>query len=420
MELNAHLGGRPGIDCGGFCEFCFYRNVDLNILKSLALGCTYCPPNQIGCEHCHKPITRIENNFKPLNKILEEIGKNLAMLEMFDMLNYQDFRMNITGGADLFYYPNLNKIVSILRKTGMSIHLGYTSGKGIKDEMMAERFIVNGVDEISFSVFSTDPELRKKWMRDKTPEVSLNALKQFCRDIEVNASVVVIPGVNDEKEIFKTCENLEDWGVKSFVLRRFANFKNQGLILNNEKPVIQGITPHSYKKFKELVKKVSDEFSFKVLAFPFYDPKKEFPFAILKMKNRSLLEKLPKIKSEATIITGKLAAPFLKKFFDIIDEYNKVNVVAVEKEIADLITYEDLQSIKTNQVKRKVIIPRGSLVHDKQVLEILSKDNIKRKVVRGPYVLTHPYFEGVEFSQEELISHEFKSFKDLIDKINIE
>ena len=45
---------------------------------------------------------------------------------------------------------------------------------------------------------------------------SLKGLKVFCENIDVNASVVVIPGLNDKDKILKTCVDLEEWGVKSF------------------------------------------------------------------------------------------------------------------------------------------------------------------------------------------------------------
>jgi len=50
MEIFTDVGGRTGIDCGGYCEFCFYKNVDFNNLEPI--GCMKCPPNQIGCNYC--------------------------------------------------------------------------------------------------------------------------------------------------------------------------------------------------------------------------------------------------------------------------------------------------------------------------------------------------------------------------------
>lgn len=417
MEIYTDVGGRPGLDCGGFCQFCFYKNVDFNRLKSLKIGCADCPPHQIGCEKCQALINRVENDFKPLPRVFMDL-ENKLMQNSWDALN-RNLKVVIGAGADIFYYPHLKELVSVIKASYLPLHLGYTSGKAIKDESFARELISLGLDELSFSVFSTDPELRRKWMRDRNPEEAVKSLKLFCENIEVNASVVVIPGVNDGKRLFQTGSDLEEWGVKTFVLRRFANFKNQGLILNDDRPIVEGIKPHTYEEFQELVREVSDEFSFRVLAFPFYDPEKDFPFVILKEKNRGFLEELPPVKREATVVTSKLSSPFLKRFFELVDESDLVNVIGVDKEIADLITHEDLESIDLAEVRKNVVLPSGALVHDEQAQEIFSKDGVRRRIKRGPYVLTHPYYESVDFNTEELIEHELKSFKALIDKVNL-
>lgn len=333
-------------------------------------------------------------------------------------LNHKDLKINVVGGADNINYPHLYELISTLKEFQVPLHLGYTSGKPIKNENMVEKIISLGVDEINFSVFSTNAEIRRKWMNDETSDASIKGLKMFCENIDINASAVIIPGINDGDQVFKTCADLEEWGIKSLALRRFANFKRQGLVLNN-RTLIEGVTPHSYEEFKDLVLKVTEEFSFKVFAFPFHDPKIRSPFLISKRENRFHLEKLKEIKSEATIITSELAAPFLKKIFGMIDESNLVNIVSLDKEIADLIVHEDLESINLSELKSKVIIPGGALVQDKYSEIILSKDGNHRRIVRGPYVLTNPY-NGEEdiFSKEELIKYELESFNALIDKIN--
>lgn len=414
MQIYTDVGGRPGIDCGGFCQFCFYKNVDHGRIESLNLGCFNCPPNQVGCEKCHALVNRVNNYFKPLPDVFMDLNRQIFMKG----LGRDNLKLVIGAGADIFYYPQLMELVGVIKGSEIPLHLGYTCGKAIKNQNLAEELISLGLDELSFSVFSTDPELRRKWMRDKNPEEAVKSLKLFCENINVNASVVAIPGINDEEQIFQTCSDLEEWGVKIFVLRRFANTKDQGLILNDEQPVLKDVVPHTYEEFQELVEKIYYEFSFNMLAFPFYDPSKNFPFAILNEKNRKYLENIKNIDTQATVVTSKLAAPFLLKFFDLIGQSHMVNVISVDKEIADLITPEDLESIDLTYLKRNVVIPRGALVHQKHAQKILSKDGVKRKIERGPYALTHPYYEGLNFSEDELIKHELKSFNYLIDVIN--
>ncbi len=414
MMIHSELWGRPGLDCGGFCQFCFYKNIDPNKLQPW--GCVNCPPDIIGCEYCHGLINRINNKFKFLPEVLYDLKKKLMQMELLGLLDHNEPEIVITSGADIFFYPYLHQLVSLIKEYGYHLNLSYTSGKAIK-KGMAENLITQGVDEVSFSVFSTNPEMRRKWMNDQNPEESINGLKLFCENIDLNASAIVIPGINDEDQIFQTCVDLENWNVKTFSLRRFANFKYQGLIFNNKR-IMNSITPQSFEEYQQLVRKVSDEFSFKVLSFPFYDHKKDFPFAISKNKNNKYLTELPSIKREATILTSKLAGPFIKKIFNFIDKSNLVNIIDLNKDIADLITEEDLESLDLTEIERRIIIPQGALVHKKQAEKILSKDGVDRKIIRGPKLLTHPYYEGIEFKETELINYELKSFKKLIDKIN--
>lgn len=414
MEIMAMVGGTPGKDCRGFCKFCYYKTVDFKYLDSLSWGCKYCPPDQIGCNHCRGFIDEIKNGFKPASQVLSSLMNLLKWHEFIGTLNYNNLRIITASCADIIYYPELHKLVNTLKNQGLTVHLGYTSGKGINDTKIVDRLISQGVDEINFSVFSTDPVMRRTWMGDKTPEQSIKALKIFCESIEVNATSVVIPNVTTEEDIFRTCSMLEDWGAKSYILSRFVNYKNQGLILNN-RPILDGIETQSYFEFKELVKKVDDEFSIRVIGSPTYDPRHKIPYMLSEKENRKYLERLPPVTGEATVITSKLSHEPLKKIFNIISG-DQVNVIAVDKEIGDLITQEDLMELNLDEVKDKVIIPGGALVHDQSAYKIFNRDSRKRTVVRGPFCLF--LFDFDIPSQEELMDYELRSFKALIEKIN--
>ncbi|MGZ7109701.1 MAG: methyl coenzyme M reductase-arginine methyltransferase Mmp10 [Methanobacterium sp.] len=413
--IRVDVGGRTGIDCGGFCKFCFYKTVDFK--NSKPSGCINCPPGKIGCDYCRMFIDRVFTPFKPLSQVLFEFNEGFNRIKFFSS-DFEDIQIMVSGGGDVMHYPHIYELISKLKESQLSLHLGYTGGKAIKNASMARDLISLGVDVVGFSVFSTNTLMRRKWMNDENAEESIKGLKIFCENIHLNASAVVIPGINDEKQIFETCIDLENWGAKSLHLRRFANFKDQGLILNN-KPILEGVKPHSYEEFQDIVKKVADEFSFNVFGFPFFDPKNDIPFIVSRKENKAHLDKLTEIKSEATIITSKLAFPYLKKIFEMIDEDNLVKIVAVEKEIADLITHEDLESIDMDELQGKVIIPSGALVQDRKCESILSKDGNRRRIIRGPYVLSSNYDgEVVNVDQEEMINFELNSFNALIEKIN--
>ena len=110
------------------------------------------------------------------------------------------------------------------------------------------------------------------------------ACKIFCENIKLTGASVIIPGVNDGEVLRDTCNNLEDWGAKGFILMRFANTFDEGLILGNE-PIIKGIESQPVEEFAELVKQINKEYSFRVSGTPLCDPETGGPFAIAKDEN---------------------------------------------------------------------------------------------------------------------------------------
>lgn len=217
MQIIADVGGRPGKDCGGFCKYCYFRNVG----KFKPFGCKNCPPGKIGCKVCTKEIAELNNGFtSSVCNIKYSIKPSYVWTQ-------KDVKINISGGGDVSCYPYLLDLTREINNLGLPIHLGYTSGKGIDDARIAYELIDNGVDEVTFTVFSVNPKLRKEWMSDRKPEESLKALKIFCENIEVHCAAVIIPGVNDGEELYKTCAKLEEWGAEGFILMRFANYKTK-------------------------------------------------------------------------------------------------------------------------------------------------------------------------------------------------
>jgi NifB/MoaA-like Fe-S oxidoreductase len=91
------------------------------------------------------------------------------------------------------------------------ITLGYTSGNGFKTADDAEQLIKAGVREVSFTVFSTRPELRRRYMGDKNAEIALENLKTFCESCDVYCASVLLPGVNDGEELERTASDLRRW-----------------------------------------------------------------------------------------------------------------------------------------------------------------------------------------------------------------
>lgn len=409
MQIIADVGGIPGKDCRGFCKYCYFRKVTGN----QPLGCRNCSPGRVGCENCTTGVRETKNEFIPPFMVVSNVQNSLMIG------NYQDsnLKVNISGGGDVSCYPYLKEVTSGLNQWNLPIHLGYTSGKGIDDAKIAEDLISLGVDEVTFTVFSTDLSLRREWVLDQKPEESMKALKIFCENCEVHAASVIVPGVNDGKKLFETCSKLEEWGAKAFILMRFANHRNQGLILGNE-PILEGIEPHSIQEFDELVRSVNKEFNLRVTGTPVCDPENDSPFAISKDKNSEYLEILSKIKSEATILTSKVAAPFIDKIINSIGAQDLVNVVAADQDIGCLITHEDLENLDFKELKETVMIPGRAFVHDNRAQDILSRDGVDRIVARGPDKLSVDGEMSGTLTREDVLKKELMAFEDLIEAIN--
>ena len=410
MQVVADVGGIPGKDCNGFCKYCYFRGV--KEIKSF--GCAHCLPNKIGCERCFKGISDAQSEFKSPFEVITEVQNALMMQPNFRGNN---IKANISGGGDVSCYPYLEGLTANLNQLSLNSHLGYTSGKGINDGEIASRLINNGVDEVTFTVFSTDPELRKQWVKDPNPKEALKACEIFCESVDLTGVGVIIPGVNDGDILRQTCDTLEKWGAKGFILMRFANTINEGLILGNE-PIIKGFKSQPIDEFSQLVKDINNEYNFRVTGTPVCDPQTGGPFAIAKKENEIFLQFIKKVTGEATIITSKIAAPYITKIFDKIDGGENVNVVATPKEIACLITKKDLEQLDLDDLKQAVIIPGRAFVHQLDAEEILSSDGVERIVGRGPDTLTIDGELSFDKTDENVIEEELTQFNDLVDAIN--
>lgn len=403
----ADVGGIPGKNCRGFCEYCYFKNVQ----ESSKLGCKHCPPGQIGCIHCTTDVN-MKRDYIPPFQVLANLQSN-----MFQTSLDSNTMVNITGDGDISCYPQLEELTRQIKDMGFPIHLGYTSGKGFDDAKIADVLLNNNVVETTYTAFATDPELRYKWMHDPTPDASIKALKRFCESCDVHAASIIIPGVNDGEVLHQTCADLESWGAKALILMRFANTQNQGLILNDD-PIIPGVIQQPIDEFEQLVRDVASEYNLRVTGTPVCDPKLDTPYAISKDKNAEYLEILTPIKAEATIITSKISAPYIEKILESLGASEYVNVIATSQEIACLIRPDDLDEIDLEDVKDTVIIPGRCFVHDLDAERILRKDGRFRLIHRGPDMLTADGEMSGSMSQQDVLKSELMAFEELIELIN--
>ncbi|KUK03897.1 MAG: [methyl coenzyme reductase]-L-arginine C-5-methyltransferase [Methanosarcinales archaeon] len=403
MNILADVGGRPGHDCRGFCAYCYFKGAKL----TEPFGCRHCLPFKKGCAYCESSIIERYPSFKPLEMVVSEVNRTLRTAPSVE-------KFTISGGGDLSCYPALFTLTELMGELDIPIHLGYTSGKGFDDVSCAERLISHGVSEVSFTVFSTEPALRKRWMGDQSPSASIECLERFSQSCDVYAASVLIPGVNDGAELYRTCERLEEMGVAGLILMRFANEPSQGLILNNA-PILPGIIPHTVEQFRDIVLDVARQFSFRVVGTPLLDAQVGSPFSIL--EDEEMLRSLPKVRKGATLITGRVARPMLAALFELLGA-EEVNVVGVDVDIADLITARDLARVNLSELKETVIVPGRVLVHDAELKRMLCADGVDRLIRRGPDKLTLDGEMSISMTKEEVLAFEREQLCELISLIN--
>jgi NifB/MoaA-like Fe-S oxidoreductase len=95
-----------------------------------------------------------------------------------------------------------------------------------------------------------------------------------------------------------------------------------------------------------------------------------------------------------------------------------VPVIPVKKEIACLITAEDLRGLNLADLEPVVIIPGRAFVHDIEAEKILSRDGIGRTVIRGPEMLTADAETSMGMTRNDVLAMEMDGFRELIQTIN--
>lgn len=402
-QILVNIGGRPGIDCRGFCCYCYHRHVQ----QTPVLGCRHCPPDRIGCTYCSTIFRKTDQKFKPLWFIgvkalveLMKIGK--------DGTNFY-----IQGEGDPSCYPKFRQLIEMINKMGVPFSIGYTTGKGFDDPSIGHFLVDQGLSSIVFSIFSVDPMLLRYYIHDPSPEVTLSVLEYLCGESEVFPNIILVPGVNDGDHLDETCHWLEEKGAKGLIIFRFANVEEQGIIRGNA-PIINNQRIHSITEFNDIVSNLSRKYNLRIDSMPLWDSKAQSPFIITYKPD--YLDRLPRVFRQASIITGAIAAPYIQHILETRGGSQK-SVIPTKKDIACLITIKDLKNIDLSLLEKTVIIPGRALVHDKEAKSVLCSDGVSRVIVRGPDTLTIDQMYW-DISRKDAIHDELANFTALINLIN--
>lgn len=401
VHLTVDIGGKPGVNCRGFCAYCYFKHAK----DVLPFGCRYCLPFKKGCDYCSRGVKEEYAGFYSLKEVADNFLADLQSV------TGDVTRITISGGGDPSCYPEFKDLLEILGSLGVPLHIGYTSGKGFDSPDIADFLLQNNLTEISFTVFASDPELRRKYMHDPTPEASLLVLERLAAKIDVYAAIVILPGVNDGVVLEDTLLWLEKIGVKGVILMRFANGLDQGLILANS-PILEGQRMHEPEEFREIVAAASRNHpNLRLSGTPLYDPMFDSPFAI--RNETDLLSRLPRVSKKVSVVTGAIAAPYIREILEKCGGESNL-VVPVKKEIACLITIDDLKAIDTSTLADTVIIPGRAFVHDVEAETVLGK-----QVIRGPEMLTADGETSMGMSEADVLTMEMEGFASLIQLINL-
>ncbi len=285
--------------------------------------------------------------------------------------------------------------------------LSFLQGNYITLTNMSERdidkIIKYRISPINISVHTTNSELRKKMLNNRSAGNILDILTKLAKNnIEMNCQIVLCPGLNDKEELDNT---IRDLGKLSDSINSVAivpvglTAYRQGLQkidpFNEESAsyVIDQVQAWQ-KRFRGSINRdfvyVSDEFY--ILAnrdFPTYESYGDFPQLengvglVVKLRHEfyrylEVLPNIPEIHRHITVVTGTAACGLIKKMCDDLAEkveHLKIEVVCVENEffgghisVSGLVTGRDIYNTLENRyLGDKVVIPQSMMKSDEKI-----------------------------------------------------
>ncbi len=299
----------------------------------------------------------------------------------------------------------------------MSFLLGnYISLTNLSEDDI-DRIIRMHISPINVSVHATDPEIRKKLVRNPRAGECMGIMRRFCEaGITLNCQIVVCPGLNDGEVLKASVSDLLSLGeyIESVAVVPVGITKHRDGLYPLS-PVTKEIAAETIRivdEFGEKTKKerwdrvvyAADEFYIKAgMPLPgnsYYDgyPQLGNGVGLMTLLHEEFSDALdyteiPGSIEPFAVATGVSAAPFIRKLIDELQEKcNNIisaEVYAIKNEffgetvdVAGLVTGRDLiNTLRGKTLAKRLLIPEVMLRHGENVfLDDISVADVEREL----------------------------------------
>ncbi|MBQ7119724.1 MAG: DUF512 domain-containing protein [Oscillospiraceae bacterium] len=299
----------------------------------------------------------------------------------------------------------------------MSFLLGnYISLTNLSEEDI-DRMIRMHISPINVSVHATDPEVRRKMVRNKNAGECFDILKRFSEaGIKLNCQIVVCPGINDGEVLKNSISDLLSLGeeVESIAIvpvgitkYREKLYPLDPMTKENAKEtlrIVDAFGEDCIEQRGERVVYAADEIYIKAeLPLPedeYYDsyPQLDNGVGLMTLMHEEFSAALkytdiPEKIEGFTIATGVSVAPFIRKLIDELkekcDNIESAEVYAIKNEffgetidVAGLVTGKDMiNQLRDKKLSKRLLIPAVMLRQGETVfLDDISVADIEREL----------------------------------------
>ena len=299
--------------------------------------------------------------------------------------------------------------------------LSFLQGNFITLTNMSEeeinRIIAYRISPINVSVHTTNPELRVKMLNNKNAGKIFSILEKFKEaELEINCQIVLVPNVNDGKELERTLEDLSSLypSIKSVAIVPVGLTKYREGLANIR--IFNKLEARGFLNFMKLeqekfLQKMGTRFAFPsdefyILAdypLPNYEDYEGFPqlengVGLIKSFEWEIDEEIQKLREDISITkkyiiaTGTLARDFMEtNATKIMEKFQglELDVVPINNKffgetitVSGLVTASDLISqLKGIENVDGIVIPKSMLRKDTDIfLDDLSIKDVEKKL----------------------------------------